>query len=133
MSEIEVKRIALAGGASIRPPVRKAGAPRPRRDERFLKGPVPWDWLAAACQLPGACARVALALWFVAGLRKAHTVRLGSQITAELGVSRDAKRRALDRMEAAGLVSVERQERRAPLVTLLEFAADGVSGRSPSR
>ena len=85
-----------------------------------MKGPIPWAWLVEACNLPGQCAQIALALWFLSGTRKSRTVSLSSQITADLGVSRNAKRRALDWLEGAGLISVERRTRKAPLVTLLE-------------
>ncbi len=131
MSGIDVGRVALDGNFSKRLPPRKLKAPRPRKGNRFLKGPIPWAWLVEACNLPGQCAQLALALWFLSGARKSRTVSLSSQITAELGISRNAKRRALEWLEGAGLVSVERRTRKAPLVTLLEKPGNTSAGSRP--
>jgi DNA-binding transcriptional ArsR family regulator len=38
---------------------------------------------------------------------------------AEWGVEPDAKRRALRKLEKAGLVTIERREKRSPLVSLV--------------
>lgn len=123
LSGFEPENLAIRGDplGSKRPPVTKPS--KSQRSKQFLKGPVPWDWLAAASRLPGKCAQVGLVLWFLSGLRKSRTVRLGNKFTGELGVSRDAKRRALNRLENARLISVKRQVRRAPMVTLLEVLA----------
>jgi predicted ArsR family transcriptional regulator len=65
---------------------------------------------------------VALAVWFEAGLRKSNRVALSlSGLGAELGVRRDAARRGLAALEEAGLVGVERQAGRKPVVTILPY------------
>jgi hypothetical protein len=92
--------------------VRKAG-------QQFLKGPVPLPWLAAAARLPGRTLHVGIALWYLAGLRKTQTVTLSNKTLSQFGVDRHAKRRALEQLEAADLVKVDRQENRNPRVTIL--------------
>src|SRR4051794_32233366 len=35
---------------------------------KFLRAPIPLDWLGKACNLPGKCLVTALALWFLYGV-----------------------------------------------------------------
>lgn len=86
---------------------------------RFIKGPIPLDWIGRAACLPGKTLHVALALQYLAGLQKTHTVKLGAKALAILGVARDAKYDALDRLQEAGLITVERARGRIPVVTML--------------
>ena len=93
-----------------------------RKPAGFIKGPLPLPWMQAAARLPGRTLQVALALWYLAGLKKDTTVRLTTKPLVDMGVSRDAKYDSLARLEEAGLVSIQRQSGQAPLVTLLEVA-----------
>jgi hypothetical protein len=77
------------------------------------------DWIGRAACLPGKTLHVALALQYLAGLQKTHTVKLGAKALAVLGVARDAKYDALDRLQEAGLITVVRTRGRAPVVTML--------------
>ena len=90
-----------------------------RKPAGFIKGPLPLGWMQAAARLPGRTLQVALALWYLAGLKKDTTVRLTTKPLEDMGVSRDAKYDGLARLEGAGLVSIRRQPGQAPLVTLL--------------
>jgi hypothetical protein len=94
-----------------------------RQPERFLKGPVPMSWLAAAARLPGKALAVGLALWRLAGATKSQTILLSTTEVALLGVDRNAKSRALRMLEMAGLISVERRPGRLPRVTILTTKA----------
>lgn len=94
-----------------------------RKPGGFIKGPLPLAWMQAAARMPGKTLQVALALWYLAGLKKTTTVRLASKPLSEMGVSRDAKYDALARLEQLGLVAVEQQRGQAPLVTLLTARA----------
>lgn len=85
----------------------------------FLKGPIPLAWLNRAGQLPGKTLHVGVVLWYLGGLTKSATVRLGGKALTALGVSRDAKYDAVKRLREAGLISVEQRPGQAPLVTLL--------------
>ena len=53
----------ISSGREKRPPRHKPG-------EKFLKGPVPWQWVEAASRLPGKALAVGLAAWREAGCRK---------------------------------------------------------------
>jgi len=86
---------------------------------RFLKGPVPWPWIAAAAGLPGRALLVGLCLWRLAGAMKSQTVSFGNSDLKPLRIDRATKSRALRALEQAGLVKVARQPGRFPKVTLL--------------
>ena len=86
---------------------------------RFLKGPVPLGWLAAAAKLPGRALHVGIVIWFRAGLTGRSSVRLSRAHVAPFGIDRYAKRRAMEELEAAKLISVSRALGRSPVVTLL--------------
>lgn len=105
----------LAGGPD-------PGAPIPRHAPggRFLKGPIPWEWLAAASRCPGKALHVGLVVWHHAFLRKSSTVSVSmTRAASEMGFDRSSALRALTELEAAGLVAVRRFPGRSPVVTLL--------------
>jgi hypothetical protein len=115
MDPTDFVKIGLGG----RLPERKLGRTGAQRRGRFVRGPIPWDWICRAARLPGAALPVSVALWLLSGIRTTRTVSLGNAIVAELGVERHAKYRALARLEAAGLVFIERHPGRNPRVTLV--------------
>jgi hypothetical protein len=86
---------------------------------RFLKGPIPWPWIAAAAALPGQALLVGLCVWRLAGAMKSQTVSFGNSDLKPLRIDRAAKSRALRALEQAGLIKVARQPGRFPKVTLL--------------
>jgi hypothetical protein len=107
------------------PKPRRQKPPQPRSGENFLKGPVPWRWLTQAARQPGQALAVALAVWYRAGLEKAGQVTLSlSSLSPKMGVSRDAARRGLAALEAAGLIAVERYVGRKPVITILAWPED---------
>jgi len=89
--------------------------PRHEHGEKFLKGPLPWQWIEAAGALPGKALAVGLAVWQKAGVQNERTVPLN---LSRLGISRCTAQRALHALEMAKLVSVEHRAGRPPLVTL---------------
>jgi len=95
---------------------------------RFIKGPIPLEWIGAAARLPGKTLHVALALQYLAGLTKSKTVKLTARTLDIVGVARDAKAEALARLQLAGLISVEQTPGRAPSVTLLSVREGAVKG-----
>lgn len=97
---------------------RAPGSPGPNIG-RFIKGPIPLDWIGRAACLPGKTLHVALALQYLAGLQKTQTVKLGAKALSVLGVARDAKYDALNRLQDAGLIAVQRARGRTSVVTLL--------------
>lgn len=101
----------------------RAAPTKPRRKQQapFLAGPVPWEWLCLAGGCPGRAIHVALALRFLQGIHKQARLTLSTKVLRDLGVRRDALRRALFHLERAGLVSVERHSGRHAVVTVREI------------
>ena len=87
--------------------------------EKFLKGPIPLKWLTNASKLPGKAFQIGIVLWYLGGLTKTCEVKLTNVVLAEFGIKKDAKRRGLESLEVAGLVSVKRRKYKNPIVTIL--------------
>ena len=122
---IDPKLVALPEG--LRPisiPVKDSNlgprAARPRVKGRFLMGPIPLEWLIRASVLPGKAIHVALAIWFLTGVKKVNTVPLSNKLLREFGVDRFSKSRALKRLSDVGLVAVSQRKGCSPEVTVLE-------------
>ncbi len=97
---------------------------------KFLRGPVPLEWLRRAAMLPGKSLAVGIVLWFEAGCDKCLTVRITNAVGKKLGIERRSKDRGLRNLEEAGLVEVDRHRGRCPVVTiLLPEDANVISGR----
>lgn len=98
-------------------------APRHKAGHKFLKGPIPLNWLSAAAVQPGKALHVALGLWFWVGVKKSCEVALSmSWLGTTCGVNRYSGYRGLAALEKVGLVSVVRHRGRKPLVTVLEVS-----------
>src|SRR5262245_55817923 len=94
-------------GESVAPAASKL--PRRRCADRFLKGPVPWRWLARAMALPGKALAVGLILWQLRGMVRGETVLFCLPRAAADGIPTTTARRAIRALEGAGLVAVERR------------------------
>lgn len=116
MPPTEVDRLRVARGSIRRGHARP---PRHKSGDRFLKGPIPLSWLEAAARLPGKSLHAGVAIWYAAGLTRSASVPLSNVAGVSFGLDRNAKYRALDWLEGAGLVTVERKLGRAPVVTIL--------------
>jgi hypothetical protein len=111
------------------PPNRTAPAKPKRKPPRyckseFLRGPIPWPWLATAMKLPGRALAVALILWREAGIRKVMTVPLPPARLRQCGILPDAARRGLRALEQAGLLTIRRPPGRCLEVTILDAPAE---------
>ena len=85
------------------------GLPAIGPGDPFIKGPIPYAWIASACRLPGAGLRVAMAFRFLC-CRFRRGNRWGLDAIAKgLGISVDSARRGLHSAELAGLLAVERE------------------------
>ncbi|MFA5924747.1 MAG: hypothetical protein WC856_26250 [Methylococcaceae bacterium] len=93
--------------------------PRHHPGEKFLKGPIPLIWLSRAAQLPGKSLQVALAIWFLAGLKNHASVKLGQSVLNDFGVNRHSKARALKQLASAKLISIQSAPGCAPVITVL--------------
>jgi hypothetical protein len=100
----------------------KAEAAKAKRDQREanLFGKVPLKWASAATKALGA-PQAFLLVWLhhLAWVNKSATFPVSNAALARYGISRGMKRRALQKLEAAGLIKTERLPGRATIVTLL--------------
>ena len=79
-----------------------------RQQGFFIKGPLPMEWMSKAALLPGKAIQVALALWWLAGMKPQQKIKVTRQALNFFNVSNDAYRDALLRLELSGLVKVSR-------------------------
>src|SRR4029077_10623746 len=82
--------------------------PRHRPGDPFIKGPIPYAWIASACRLPGSGLHVAMAYRFYRGRFrfKPRGLRWGlPEIAKGLRISEDTARRGLHAAELAGLLA----------------------------
>ena len=91
----------------------------PRIGNRFLKGPIPWNWIIGASQLPGKALVIGLCLWRLKGATRQDTIKLSNNELLPFGIDRAAKSRGLAALEKAGLIKVDRTPGRWCNVTLL--------------
>lgn len=91
-----------------------------QHDGRFIRAPLPYDWMTAAAQLSGKSLHAALAIRYLAGYveTKPVTVKLTHQILKDFGVSVKTSYEVLKRLEERGLITVERHVGRSPRVTI---------------
>lgn len=107
--------------ADVLPRERRHRVPRHKPGERFLRGPIPLDWLIAAGRLTGRALHVALAIWYQAGRQRKGEVGFSARLPADLfEMDRSTATRALRDLERAGLVQVTWAPGRAPRVRLLD-------------
>jgi hypothetical protein len=89
-----------------------------RKQQEFVK--VPLQWAADAAEVTGTRGAVVwILLLYMAWKTKCLTFPLSNVMLARYGVSREIKRRALEKLEASGLIKIERRRKQSPIVTLL--------------
>jgi hypothetical protein len=102
----------------ILPTDAKPSKARQREAKAFAK--IPLQWAADAAKALGA-PQSFVPIWIrhQAWKTKSLTFTLSNAALVKYGVKREAKRRALASLEAAGMIKVERLPGRATIVTLL--------------
>ena len=90
-----------------------------RRGDLFIKGPIPMEWISSAANLPGKAIQVALAFFWLAGMKPHQKVKITRQALELFNVSDDAYRDALIRLEQAGLIKVSRAQGQRALVEIV--------------
>lgn len=98
---------------------RRTAPPKHKAGERFLRGPIPWPWITRAMQLGRAPLALSLVIWRLVGVQRSRTVHLTASEWECVG-ERKAVYRALDVLERAGLITVERHRGRGPMVEVCE-------------
>lgn len=91
-----------------------------RRTKHFLKGPIYLDWLATASRAGGKALAVGTALWFQAGLQGTKTFKIRGGYMRRMGVGRKAVSRSLHRLAEVGLLRLDSQRGRSPVVELYD-------------
>jgi len=106
--------------------------PRHRSGDPFIKGPIPYAWIASASRLPGAGLRVAMACRFLCS-RFRRPNRWGLRAIARgLEISSDSARRGLHAAKLAGLPAVEREPGCKLAVSVLDLTGpESRPGRRP--
>lgn len=95
-------------------------AKRQTRASHFIRGPILIEWVRQAAALPGKALVVGLAIYFKAGMGKPdEPVPVSTQLLVRFGVPRRTGHRAIDALESASLVEVDRHRGRAPRVKIL--------------
>lgn len=117
-SPVQLEKLSATGVSEVEVETAALRVAKARQLGRFLKGPIPLQDIAAASRLPGRALAVFLAIHHRVALTRNPEVTLPKRLLAELGVTKDAKARALHALEAAGIVRVERQRGRAPKIRL---------------
>jgi hypothetical protein len=81
---------------------------------------MPWSWVNALAlsDAGGKVWAVALHILYETWRAKGQPIKLPNGMLGRLGVSPDAKVRALQKLEQLGLVSVEWRDRKSPVVTI---------------
>ena len=121
MTSIDLQKVQIRSeSAGPNSSSRISRPPHPKHREKFLRGPIPLNWLSRAAMLPGRSLHVAIAVWFMSGLKKTRIVPISNITALQFGLDRNAKYRGLEWLEDAELISVERRAGRAPIVTILE-------------
>ncbi|MFA7281080.1 MAG: hypothetical protein WC100_13400 [Sterolibacterium sp.] len=87
--------------------------------KKFIKGPIPLEWIAQANALPGKAGAVGLALWFLVGVKGSQTVKLTREIERIAGCGRKAIYSALTTLQLAKLIIVQRHSGVRAVVTVL--------------
>jgi hypothetical protein len=97
-------------------------ANRGRIEGEFLRGPIPLSWLSVAAKIGDTAAlQVALALWWERGRRNALEIRLTTALLSRFMDVKDRRKktRGIKALEDAGLISVVREPRKNPMITLI--------------
>lgn len=98
--------------------------PRSRRG-KFLKGPIPMEWLRTAMRLKGRALHVGVMLWHFRGLRRSDTFKVGLGDLGQGVISRYTVRRALSALAGVGLIEVTGKPGQKLRVTVRHPEGDG--------
>jgi hypothetical protein len=101
---------------------KKGAAPKPKQNRqhrgKFVRVPVLWFEQLSSIAAYGVTCRVALHLLHEAWRTDSRTVKLTNAALRKIGIGRQGKARALAQLRKAGLIAVEQQQGRNPVVTV---------------
>ena len=90
----------------------------------FIKGSIPLSWLIKANRLGGCTSAVATTLWFYDGINHGEPFHLTWRLDDVTGVSRQARQRALRKLEGAGLIQLTIRYGASPIVRIIKDFKD---------
>lgn len=117
--DLDVSELQWPTKAATSKEAKPSRIPRHRTGEKFLKGPIPLDWLSQAMKLPGKALHIADILWIYSGIKRSAEIPLSLSRLKEFGITRTYAARALKSLEGAGLITVDRKQGRKAVVKLL--------------
>ena len=79
-----------------------------KKSQRYIKT-IPLPWLSEALNLPFSAVRVGLACWFLDGCTYQRPFTLNRAVCNQFGISTWCRKRGLKQLEAAGLITIQRQ------------------------
>ena len=100
--------------------------PKHAQGGRFVRGPIPYDWLCVALSFGGKAASLAWAIWWLGS----NPIRLTQRTLRNFNVSTRTARRLFVKFERAGLIQVDSRRGRGPDVTLLPFDQETITDRT---
>ena len=95
--------------------------PKHKAGERFVRGPIPYEWLRLALNIGNKTGNLALAIWFLVGVKGSNPILLTPHVLKDFSISPRSARRILSQLETAGLIRMDRKRGRSPLITLLDL------------
>jgi len=106
----------------------RAESPPPAREGRFLRGPVPMDWLVKAYRCGGAAGlAVGLELWHRRGLRPRSPVITLNLRNTVMQIPRRTAQRGIRRLVQGGLVEATIETGKKSVVRLLHGGDNSVA------
>ena len=94
---------------------------RERRADRFLKGPIPLNWIREHVQCPAD--RLLLVLRAHSDMQRSSEIKVTADVLRDAGITdRKAAYRAIKRLEVSGSVLVSRKPGRRPVTRLAQTA-----------
>ena len=92
-----------------------------RRADRFLKGPIPLNWIREHVQCPAD--RLLLVLRAHGDMRRSNEIKVTADVLRDAGIAdRKAAYRAMKKLEVSGSLSVSRKPGRRPVIRLAQTA-----------
>ena len=92
-------------------------APQKSQNDRYIKGPIPLEWIQKACAV--GAEKLALYLIYIKGLTGWSKIPLKSAELERFGLSPKTRRVQLTKLEEAGLVKAEKAVGKKPVATVI--------------
>lgn len=105
-----------------------------KKTKPFFAGPVPLDWLHRACSIQGKALHCALALLHQSKLTGTKCIKVQPALMRRFGVQRKARYSAINALQKAGLIRIEKKPSSAAVtVTLLDVVQQNAEESSNAK